>query len=66
MASICPSLWTDFGKLDFDNEKSWTWNGEGCFLVSTNRSHTVCKCNHLTGFSAIMDFHNYTVLIVAS
>ena len=29
--------------------------------MSYNRTHTVCKCNHLTGFANLMDFHNYTV-----
>ncbi|EFX70253.1 hypothetical protein DAPPUDRAFT_35643, partial [Daphnia pulex] len=31
----------------------------GCSLMSTNRTHTLCKCFHLTGFSTLMDFHDY-------
>lgn len=39
---------------------TWIWDGQGCTLESTNRTHTLCKCSHLTGFSALMDFHEYT------
>ena len=39
----------------------WTWDVEGCHVGSSNRTHTVCLCNHLTGFINLMNFHNYTV-----
>ena len=43
------------------NESFWTWDDKGCHVASTNRTHTVCRCNHLTGFGNLMNFHNYTV-----
>ena len=39
----------------------WEWDDEGCRVESTNKTHTVCICNHLTGFANLMDFHNYHV-----
>ena len=33
------------------------WSSKGCRFVSTesNRDKTVCECNHLTNFAALMD-----------
>lgn len=31
------------------------WSADGCYVESTNRSHTVCMCNHLTNFAILMD-----------
>lgn len=31
------------------------WSHSGCEVVTTNRSHTVCACNHLTNFAVLMD-----------
>ena len=42
---------------------NWSWSDKGCKLQLTNRTHTICTCNHLTGFANLMDFHNYTVII---
>ena len=47
--------------MSFVRRPEWHWSNDGCSLVSYNRTHTVCKCNHLTGFANLMDFHNYTV-----
>ncbi|XP_063284041.1 adhesion G protein-coupled receptor L4 [Pelobates fuscus] len=30
------------------------WSTEGCEVLSTNSSHTTCKCNHLTHFAILM------------
>ncbi|XP_029639842.1 adhesion G protein-coupled receptor L2 isoform X2 [Octopus sinensis] len=32
------------------------WSRKGCQLLSTNMTHTACKCNHLTSFAVLMDF----------
>ncbi|XP_022914827.1 latrophilin Cirl isoform X4 [Onthophagus taurus] len=34
-----------------------TWSEEGCDVDSTNSTHTVCLCNHLTNFAILMDVH---------
>lgn len=31
------------------------WSQEGCFLVSTNETHTICRCAHLTNFAIMVD-----------
>ena len=45
--------------LDLRSSNSGVWDDAGCRLVSTNRTHTICQCNHLTGFANLMDFHDY-------
>ena len=39
---------------DFITKK---WSSNGCELVfeDSNREYSVCECNHLTNFAAIMD-----------
>lgn len=32
-----------------------SWSNEGCFVKSTNATHTMCLCNHLTNFAILMD-----------
>ncbi|XP_022079402.1 adhesion G protein-coupled receptor L3-like [Acanthaster planci] len=34
-----------------------TWDVEGCKVESTNKTHTVCLCWHLTNFAILMDIH---------
>ncbi|GAB0091206.1 Latrophilin Cirl [Sergentomyia squamirostris] len=31
------------------------WSKDGCHVESTNVTHTVCLCNHLTNFALLMD-----------
>lgn len=33
------------------------WLEEGCKVEFTNKSHTVCLCDHLTNFAILMDVH---------
>ncbi|RZB40519.1 latrophilin Cirl [Asbolus verrucosus] len=33
------------------------WSRVGCRVEVTNRSHTVCLCDHLTNFAILMDVH---------
>ncbi|CAG7786512.1 unnamed protein product [Allacma fusca] len=35
------------------------WSSNGCQLISSTRTHTICECNHLTSFAVLMDSHNY-------
>ncbi len=30
------------------------WSGDGCKVTSSNRTHTKCRCNHLTNFALLM------------
>lgn len=46
-----------------DDVSFWAWDDQGCRVASTNETHTICQCDHLTGFATLMDFHNYTVRI---
>ena len=36
------------------------WSEDGCYVESTNRSHTICMCNHLTNFAILMDIIDET------
>lgn len=31
------------------------WSEDGCRIDQTNRTHTICMCNHLTNFAILMD-----------
>ncbi|XP_051176110.1 latrophilin Cirl-like isoform X3 [Leptopilina boulardi] len=33
------------------------WSNEGCNVLDTNTTHTVCTCRHLTNFAILMDVH---------
>ena len=46
---------------DKENGSLWIWDDGGCKVVSSNRTHTICHCNHLTSFANLMDFHDYIV-----
>jgi hypothetical protein len=32
-----------------------SWSSDGCFIEQTNKTHTICQCNHLTNFAILMD-----------
>ncbi|CAJ0955599.1 unnamed protein product, partial [Mesorhabditis belari] len=38
-----------------DTGERKNWSQDGCTLVSTSVSETVCSCNHLTSFAILMD-----------
>ncbi|XP_041442377.1 cadherin EGF LAG seven-pass G-type receptor 1 isoform X2 [Xenopus laevis] len=31
------------------------WSSKGCDLISRNKSHVTCQCNHMTSFAVLMD-----------
>ncbi|CAG2159344.1 unnamed protein product [Oppiella nova] len=37
------------------------WSDQGCHTVRSNRTHTQCKCNHLTNFAILMDVNNIEI-----
>lgn len=37
------------------------WSEEGCFLVNTNETHTICRCAHLTNFAILVDVRPTTL-----
>ncbi|XP_076334037.1 latrophilin Cirl-like [Tachypleus tridentatus] len=39
----------------FWDTSSSVWSQEGCWVKSTNVSHTTCLCNHLTNFALLME-----------
>ncbi|KAJ6633435.1 Latrophilin Cirl, partial [Pseudolycoriella hygida] len=39
----------------FWNYIDHAWSEDGCYVESTNRSHSICMCNHLTNFAILMD-----------
>ncbi|XP_073816287.1 latrophilin Cirl-like [Musca autumnalis] len=39
----------------FWNYIDHAWSANGCVLESTNRTHSICMCNHLTNFAILMD-----------
>ncbi|XP_064605139.1 adhesion G protein-coupled receptor L3-like [Liolophura sinensis] len=50
-----------FWKFAKSSETSGKWSEEGCGVVKTNSSHTVCECNHLTHFAVLMDVQGVKV-----
>jgi len=32
------------------------WSTDGCQLLTTNLTHSLCSCNHLSTFALFMDF----------
>ncbi|CAF0708589.1 unnamed protein product [Brachionus calyciflorus] len=49
---IC-SYWK-YDKDEYDGD----WSTDGCELEFTNQTHSMCKCNHLTHFSILMDIYD--------
>ncbi|XP_072261022.1 adhesion G protein-coupled receptor L3 isoform X3 [Pyxicephalus adspersus] len=43
------SFWS-YSKTNFSGH----WSTQGCRLMTTNRTHTKCSCNHLTNFAVLM------------
>lgn len=41
------------------------WSTAGCETLSSNRTHTVCRCHHLTNFAVLMDISNTPVSVNA-
>lgn len=44
-----------------DEDTFGDWSTAGCETVSSNRTHTICRCNHLTNFAVLMDLTNNLV-----
>ncbi|XP_015747940.1 PREDICTED: adhesion G protein-coupled receptor L3-like [Acropora digitifera] len=53
--------WCVFWKGD-----AGVWSSEGCLVHSSNYTHTVCHCDHLTSFSVLMQFTEDSHAIKAS
>lgn len=49
------------GRCAFWDIKRSDWSTSGCETVATNRTHTVCRCNHLTNFAVLVDVTNTKV-----
>ena len=48
--------------VSWDLETS-AWSRSGCHVVETNRSRTVCQCDHLTNFALLMQEQNVPIVI---
>ncbi|XP_054161421.1 latrophilin Cirl-like isoform X2 [Oppia nitens] len=42
------------------------WLSDGCWMQSTNATHTVCMCSHLTHFALLMDIRPIDLLVTDS
>ncbi|KAL7847433.1 hypothetical protein AOLI_G00221510 [Acnodon oligacanthus] len=49
-----------FWKYDLNNG-SGGWSSDGCAVLSSTASETVCSCDHLTNFGVLLDFSNQTI-----
>ncbi|XP_071044482.1 latrophilin Cirl isoform X2 [Parasteatoda tepidariorum] len=38
------------------------WSPQGCWVESSNKSHTVCLCNHLTNFALMMNLQAESIM----
>ena len=43
------------GQCVYWNTTALRWSAAGCTAVESNKTHTVCRCNHLTHFAILMD-----------
>ncbi|KAL8572517.1 hypothetical protein ACOMHN_019556 [Nucella lapillus] len=50
-------------KCSFWDTEVSAWSGEGCWVFESNKTHTKCKCDHLTSFAVLMDITGATILI---
>ncbi|XP_034150217.1 adhesion G protein-coupled receptor E3-like isoform X3 [Esox lucius] len=44
------------------SEENGTWSRQGCNLVITNATHTLCSCNHLSTFSLLKGLQQEKVM----
>jgi hypothetical protein len=49
--AICVFL--DYDRSSFDSQ----WSSNGCYLRESNKTHSVCECDHLTHFAILMDVY---------
>jgi latrophilin 1 len=50
-------------KCVYWNTERRDWLSDGCWMDSTNVTHTVCMCNHLTHFALLMDIRPIDILM---
>ena len=43
--------------------ESSAWSDSGCRVLVTNKSRTVCECNHLTNFALLMEEQSAPIVI---
>jgi len=43
--------------------ESSAWSDTGCRVLSTNKSRTLCECNHLTNFALLMEEQSAPIVI---
>ena len=39
----------------FSTQNGGSWSSEGCWVVTSNATVTVCQCDHLTHFAVLMN-----------
>lgn len=49
--AIC--VYLDYDRSSFESQ----WSSNGCFLKESNKTHSVCECDHLTHFAILMDVY---------
>lgn len=65
-SSICSYLMlnsTIKSEMNSSDALVWVWDDHDCKLFSTNQTHTVCFCDHLSSslFTNLMGSHEYIV-----
>ncbi|KAK7099782.1 latrophilin-like protein 1 isoform X2 [Littorina saxatilis] len=50
-------------KCSFWDTEKGGWSSEGCEVFESNKTHTICKCNHLTSFAVLMDITGASLLL---
>ncbi|GIY57326.1 adhesion G protein-coupled receptor L3, partial [Caerostris darwini] len=43
---------------NFSKQTYGQWDESGCYRLSSNETHTVCRCDHLTNFAVLMDIYD--------
>ncbi|CAK8697267.1 unnamed protein product [Clavelina lepadiformis] len=50
-----------FWKEGNDEKDGGSWSTDGCIMSSTNETHTVCSCTHLTSFAVLLQIVEYNM-----
>uniref|UniRef100_A0A3B3RSG6 Putative adhesion G protein-coupled receptor E4P n=1 Tax=Paramormyrops kingsleyae TaxID=1676925 RepID=A0A3B3RSG6_9TELE len=40
------------------------WSPQGCVMVDSNSTHTICSCNHLSSFAVLMALHEIKLQVI--
>ena len=55
--------WKTSPRCVFWNKPEHRWSGRGCRALSSNLSHTLCQCDHLTSFAVLVNVKRGSELV---